>query len=242
MQTITVHTTQNIDIDYEIAGIGERILALLIDYGIFIALSIVGGILAINGLTEFGVSFYFIVVGVAFAFYDLVCEVFLNGQSLGKRILKIKVISLDGNRPTFSQYLLRWVLRFVDFPLTAYLGALVSAIVTDNGQRIGDIAAGTAMVKTHPRTQMNNLVFRPSDDTYVPVFKEVSQLTDDDINLIADVLHNYMRTRNSMIVYNMARRIMDHFQIALPPGMNDMQFLETIIKDYSHIVAQADML
>jgi uncharacterized RDD family membrane protein YckC len=242
MQTITVHTTQNIDIDYEIAGIGERILALLIDYGIFIALSIVGGILALNGLTEFGVSFYFIVVAVAFAFYDLVCEVFLNGQSVGKRILKIKVISLDGNRPTFSQYLLRWVLRFVDFPLTAYLGALVSAIVTDNGQRIGDIAAGTAMVKTHSRTQMNNLVFRPSEDTYVPVFKEVSQLTDDDINLIADVLHNYMRTRNSMIVYNMARRIMDHLQIASPPGMNDMQFLETIIRDYSHIVAQADVL
>ena len=242
MQTITVHTTQNIDIDYEIAGIGERILALLIDYGIFIALSIVGGIMAINGLTEFGISLYFIIVAVTFTFYDLVCEVFLNGQSLGKRILKIKVISLDGNRPTFSQYLLRWVLRFVDFPLTAYLGALVSAIVTDNGQRIGDIAAGTAMVKTHPRTQMNNLVFRPSEDSYVPVFKEVSQLTDEDINLIADVLHNYMRTRNSMIVYNMARRIMDHLQIALPPGMNDMQFLETIIRDYSHIVAQADML
>jgi uncharacterized RDD family membrane protein YckC len=242
MQTITVHTTQNIDIDYEIAGIGERILALLIDYGIFIALCIVGGILAINGLPEFGISLYFIIVGVTFTFYDLVCEVFLNGQSLGKRILKIKVISLDGNRPTFSQYLLRWVLRFVDFPLTAYLGALVSAIVTDNGQRIGDIAAGTAMVKTHPRTQMNNLVFRPSEDSYVPVFKEASQLTDDDINLIADVLHNYMRTRNSIIVYNMGRRIMDHLQIALPPGMNDMQFLETIIRDYSHIVAQADML
>jgi uncharacterized RDD family membrane protein YckC len=242
MQTITVHTTQNIDIDYEIAGIGERILALLIDYGIFIALSILGAILAINQMPEFGIGLYFIIVAVAFTFYDLVCEIFLNGQSLGKRILKIKVISLDGNRPTFSQYLLRWVLRFVDFPLTAYLGALVSAIVTDNGQRIGDIAAGTAMVKTHSRTQMNNLVFRPSEDSYVPVFKEVSQLTDDDINLIADVLHNYMRTRNSMIVYNMARRIMDHLQIALPPGMNDMQFLETIIRDYSHIVAQADMM
>lgn len=242
MQTITVHTTQNIDIDYEIAGIGERILALLIDYAIFFAFYILGIIVAINGLEGIGLKIYIIIVVLIFAFYDLVCEIFLNGQSLGKRILKIKVISLDGNRPTFGQYLIRWVLRLVDFPLTAYLGALVSAIITDNGQRIGDIAAGTAMVRTHPRTQMDNLVFRPSEDSYVPVFKEVSQLTDNDINLIADVLHNYMRTRNSMIVYNMARRIMDHLQIALPPGMNDMQFLETIIKDYSHIAAQADIL
>ncbi|SDF33202.1 Uncharacterized membrane protein YckC, RDD family [Mucilaginibacter pineti] len=242
MQTIKVTTAQNIDIDYEIAGIGERILALAIDYAIFVALAIVGSILSVSGPLREVVSIYFIIVLIIFAFYDLACEMLLNGQSVGKRIMKIKVISLNGNRPTLSQYLLRWTLRLVDFPLTAYLGALVSAIVTDNGQRIGDIAAGTAMVRTHARTQMNKLVFIPSDDSYVPVFKEVAQLTDKDIYLIADVLHNYRKTLNYVIVHNMAERIKEHLQISLPAQMNDMYFLEVVIKDYTHIVASADAL
>jgi uncharacterized RDD family membrane protein YckC len=243
MQTITVHTTQNIDIDYEIAGLGERILARMIDYGIFIALYFFAIFVAAISMSEIGFAVVLIFTAVLFVFYDLVCEVFLNGQSIGKRIMKIKVISLNGNRPTFGQYLIRWVMRLVDFGITLNIGALVSAIVTENGQRIGDIAAGTAMIKTHPRTQMNNLVFTPSEDGYVPVFTEVSQLNDSDVGLIADVLHNYIKTRNSVIVFNMAQRIKDHLSISiLQPEMNDLKFLQTIIKDYSHISAQTESL
>jgi uncharacterized RDD family membrane protein YckC len=246
MHTIKVRTTQNIEIDYEIAGLGERILAKLIDYGVFIPLFIIGTVIIANGANsktnDITIGIYFIGLIVLFAFYDLVCEQLFNGQSIGKRIMKIKVISLDGNRPTFGQYLLRWLLRLVDFTMTAYLGALVSAIVTEHGQRIGDIAAGTAMIRTNPRTKMDNLVFNPSADDYVPVFKAVSQLTDSDITLVADVLQNYMKTRNSMVVYNMAQRIKDHLLILPPADMNDMQFLQTIVKDYSHLSAQTEGL
>src|SRR5947209_3365981 len=108
MEIITVHTTQNIDIDYEIGGLGERIVAYIIDLGIFIALSIIGGILAANALSQTGIGIYFIIVGVMLLSYDLVCEVFFSGQSVGKLVMKIRVISLDGARPRFSQYLLRW--------------------------------------------------------------------------------------------------------------------------------------
>ncbi|WP_183564476.1 RDD family protein [Mucilaginibacter sp. SP1R1] len=242
MQTIKIHTTQNIDIDYEIAGLGERILAKLIDYVVFIPLWIIGFVVAVNGINDVGIGLYFIIVFVLFVFYDLVCEQFLNGQSIGKRVMKIKVISLNGNRATFGQYLLRWLLRLVDFTLTAYLGALIAAIVTENGQRIGDIAAGTVMVRTEPRTKIDNLVFKPSDDTYVPVFKEVGQITDNDIALIAEVIQNYTKTGNSVLVYNMAQRIKDHLGVVPPREMNDMLFLKTIVKDYSHISAQTESL
>lgn len=242
MQTIKVHTTQNIDIDYEIAGLGERIVAKLLDYLVFVPLWIIGFVLAANRVGDIGVGAYFIIVAVIFVFYDLICEQFLNGQSIGKRISKIKVISLNGNRPTFGQYLLRWLLRLVDFGMTGGLAALVSAIVTENGQRIGDIAAGTAMIRTQPRTKIDNLVFRPSDDSYVPVFKEVSQLNDQDVALIAEVIQNYARTGNNMLVFNMAQRTKEHLGIVSPRDMNDMVFLQTIVKDYSHISAQAESL
>jgi len=248
MQTIKVHTTQNIDIDYEIAGLGERIVAKLLDYLVFVPLWIIGFVLAVNQIGDICIGAYFIIVAVIFVFYDLICEQFLNGQSIGKRIMKIKVISLNGNRPTFGQYLLRWLLRLVDFSITGGLGALIAAIVTENGQRIGDIAAGTALIRTQPRTKIDNLIFNPSEDSYVPVFKEVSELSEQDIALVAEVIQNYAKTgnyiksRNNVLVYNMAQRIKEILGVIPPPEMNDMLFLQTIIKDYSHISAQTKSL
>jgi uncharacterized RDD family membrane protein YckC len=241
MEIITVHTTQNIDIEYEIGGLGERILAYLIDMGIFIALAIIINIIiASAGSTTIQVFLW--IIYVLFIFYDLICEVFFNGQSIGKLIMKIRVISLDGARPKFSQYLLRWLFRMVDFAITLWLGGLISAAMTKNGQRIGDLVAGTVIIKTKPRTKMNNLVFASVDDSYKPVFTQVSQLSDQDIELIHEVIQIYYKTGNSSLVYTMADKIRDHLLIALPPNMNSMQFLQTVIKDYSHIATHADAL
>jgi uncharacterized RDD family membrane protein YckC len=242
MEIITVHTTQNIDIDYEIGGLGERILAYLIDLAIFVALAIVGGILA-NALSDTGIAVYFIIVGLMLLFYDLVCESFFNGQSAGKVVMKIRVISLDGTRPKFSQFLLRWLFRLVDnFGITVYLGGVVAIILTDKGQRIGDIVAGTVVIRTKPRTNMNNLVFASVEDGYQPVFAQAGQLKDTDISLVHEVIESYFKTGNTVAVYKMADRIREYLQISLPPNMNSMQFLQTIIKDYSHITAQTDAL
>lgn len=241
MQTITVHTTQNIDIDYEIAGLGERIVGRIIDYAIFIAFYFIFIFLIIGKMPQTALIICGIIMAVVFIFYDLLCETLLNGQSVGKRVMKIRVISLDGNRPRFGQYLLRWLMRMVDFGITLNLGALLCALVTENGQRIGDLVAGTVMVKTHPRTKIDSLTFRPSDDGYEPIFKEVAELHDDDVRLIADVVHNYMKTHNAMVVYNMAVKLKEHLKIAtLPSEMNDLQFLQAIIKDYSHVSAMSE--
>ena len=242
MEIITVHTTQNIDIDYEVGGLGERILAYLIDIGIFIALAIIGGILSTNVFSAKGSAAYFIIIGLMLLCYDLVCESFFNGQSAGKIVMKIRVISLDGTRPKFSQFLLRWLFRLIDFSITTYLAGVVSIIMTDKGQRIGDLVAGTVLIRTKPRTQMNNLVFRTTDDSYQPVFAQASQLKDEDISLIHEVIENYFKTGSNVAVYKMADRIREHLLISLPPNMNSMQFLQTIIKDYSHITAQTDAL
>ena len=241
MEIITVHTTQNIDIDYEIGGLGERILAYIIDLAIFIALAIIGGILA-SVLSNTGIAVYFIIVGLMLLFYDLVCESFFNGQSAGKVVMKIRVISLDGTRPKFSQFLLRWLFRLVDFSLTSWLGGVITIILTEKGQRIGDIIAGTVVIRTKPRTNMNNLVFATVEDGYQPVFAQAGQLKDTDIGLIHEVIESYFKTGNNIAVYKMADRIREYLQISLPPNMNSMQFLQTIIKDYSHITAQTDAI
>lgn len=237
MENITIHTAQNIDIEYEIGGLGERIVACLIDLSIFIALAIIGGVLT-TVFSNDGIAIYFIAVGVIMLFYDLVCEVFFNGQSLGKRVMNIRVISLNGARPKFSQYLLRWLFRLIDLPLTSWIGGMISIILTDKGQRIGDIVAGTAMVRTTPRTTINKIVYANIDDAYQPVFAGAGMLKDEDINLISEVITNYSKTGNGTIVHSMADKLRQYLSISLPPDMNSLKFLKTIIKDYSHITAR----
>lgn len=241
METITVTTTQNIDIDYEIGGLGERVLAKLIDYAIFVPFLIIGIFLAaaINSLV---LGWYYIILYVLFLFYDLICEVFFNGQSFGKKIMKIRVISVDGARPRFSQYLLRWLFRLVDFGVTGGLAALVTAVMTDKGQRVGDIVAGTTLIRAIPRTTMNNLVYANVEESYQPVFSQAIQLSDSDISIIHEVINNYFKTGNSTIVLTLAEKIKALLKVTPPSTMNNLLFLQTILKDYSHIAAHADAL
>ena len=244
MQTITVHTSQNIDIDYEVASLGDRLLAYLIDGGIFALIYILAIIIGIStSAISGGAGSVFIIVLVViyftlYVFYDLACEVFMNGQSFGKRLMKIKVISLDGAQPTIGQYLLRWLFRIVDFTLTGGLCGLISVAVSDNKQRVGDMVAGTTLIKTEPRTKENDIAFIPGEESYEPVYTQATQLSDRDIELIHEVIRTYLQTGNTTVVYNMAEKVREHLNIAARQDINSLQFLQIILKDYNHITSQ----
>ena len=243
MDTIKISTAQNIDIEYEIAGLGERIAARCIDLAGFVVLYFLAMIIGVIGLGSFsGASFYVALIGFAilFVFYDLICELFMDGQTFGKKALKIKVISLDGAQPTFGQYIFRWLFRMIDFgfPFGWGVVALVSVVVTKNHQRVGDILAKTTLIKTRPRTQIENVAFSFAlPDEYQPVFKEVLHLNDRDIELVYEVLTGYYQTGNPQLIYAMATKIKEHILTTIPAGMNELQFLETVMKDYKQLTS-----
>jgi uncharacterized RDD family membrane protein YckC len=250
MQTVRIKTSQNIDIDYEVAGLGDRILARVVDIGVFTGLFYVIYLIIIffyiSQIGQLqqggGVPVTLIVIGIIYSliliFYDLVAEIFFNGQSIGKYAIKIKVVNIDGARPTIGQYFLRWAFRLVDFGITLGFGAVISVAVSEKKQRIGDIIAGTTLIKTKPRTTLNELFLNSVDDSYEPVFPQVSNLSDADITLIHDVISNFKGTGNSSVVYNMAMRVKDHLAVIIPARMNDFDFLQTVIKDYSYITSR----
>ncbi|WP_379087658.1 RDD family protein [Pedobacter sp. UC225_65] len=95
METVRVSTSQHVDIDYPVAGLGERVAARLIDFGLFIAIFLIFLLFfSLTGLINSGrivVIVMLLIFGAGFVFYDLICEIFMNGQSIGKRLLKIKV-------------------------------------------------------------------------------------------------------------------------------------------------------
>lgn len=247
MQTVTVHTSQNIDIDYEVADLGDRVLARLIDMAIFISIIIFTVILILmsSGYEAMNNTLGIVLIIVyasLYVFYDLACEVFMNGQSVGKRLRKIKVVSIDGAQPTIGQYLLRWLFRIVDFSLTSSLCALISVAVSDKKQRVGDMVAGTTLIKTEPRTQAEHIAFNPVEENYEPQYPQATQLSDHDIELIHEVIRTYLQTGNTMIVYNMAEKVKEHLGVPAREDINSLEFLEIILKDYNYLVAKQSEL
>ncbi|MGY3052679.1 putative RDD family membrane protein YckC [Pedobacter sp. UYEF25] len=244
METIKISTAQNIDIEYEVAGLGERVLARLIDLGGFLALYILSIILfGVAAFSNSSIGFYAVIIGfsVIFIFYDLVCELTMNGQSVGKKIMKIKVISLTGSQPTLSQYLLRWLFRIIDFSIIFGFGvvAVLAVAFTEKHQRIGDMIAKTIVIKTKPRTAFKSIVFSAlTPDDYHPIFLESIHLNDAQVALIHEVLTGFYKTGNAELIYNMAEKTKTHISATMPHGMNELQFLETVLRDYNHLTAK----
>lgn len=246
MQTVKITTSQNIDIEYEMAGLGERMVAYLIDWGIlflvyyaaFIVMTIlnlVPGTGPESSAVIFGIVIFVIII--LFALYDLICEVFLHGQSFGKKLMKIRVVSIDGTSPRLGQYLLRWIFRLVDFTLTFQLGGLISVTTSKPHQRIGDRVAGTTVIKTKPRTQLEDIAFIPPEENYQPLFPEAERLNSRDIELIHEVIRNFKESGNNVLVYNLAVKLSEHLSVQIPAQMNEMEFIQALLKDHNAITS-----
>lgn len=240
MNTIKITTTQNIDLEYDLAGVGERFVAWLIDAGIFIAYFIV--ITAIIGFGDMGafidknpwISILFI---FPFVFYNLACDIALNGQTLGKKVMKIKVISLNGDQATMGQYMIRWLFRLVDIYLFEALVAFITVAVSPKKQRVGDMVAGTAVIKTSPPSTLHQTIYVPTPDlNYTVSFPEVTILTDKDMQLVKEVILNVNKTGNSMLAYQAAEKIKGILQVQT--SLDPLYFLQVLIADYNHLTSR----
>ncbi|MEM6642931.1 MAG: RDD family protein [Bacteroidota bacterium] len=224
-------TNQNIEIDLELASLGDRILAFLIDLVIMIALLVaISYIVSEIGMDGWTISLFYIPL----MFYSFAFEYFGNGQTLGKRALDIKVVKLDGATPAVGGYLLRWLFRIIDlwlYPLV-FAPAVITYIATKNGQRIGDIVAGTAVIKIRKvgAAQAFKTVAKADHQVIYPVVKS---LNDEQIELIKKALKMRKEGINYQGVEVLARKLKDKLNIDSKDP--DVKFLYTIIADYEFL-------
>jgi len=230
MQKVNIETTQNVLISYEIATLGDRILAYLIDYLIifccFIAIMLVGGLFA--AVNE-NFAWMWIVFYLPVIFYHLLFEVFRDGQSPGKQQMKIKVAKLDGSEPTLGSYLIRWIIRPIDMGIVAILFIAIGG----KGQRLGDLAAGTAVIKLRPgiNTPKQEIIKKIESD-YFPTFPEAERLSSKDVDIILQALAHFNETKNVKPVMAIYHKVIDLLKIKT--DMEAVAFLNLLVKDYNH--------
>ena len=166
--------------------------------------------------------------------YDLLFEVFMNGQSLGKRAMNIRVLSLDGTPPALGAYIMRWMFRLIDTGIFGSMVALIVAAVNGKGQRVGDIAANTAVVKLKQTVSLAQLKQDKLQDDYVPMFPEASLLSDRDVVTIRAVLKKGRDENNSLLVWEAAQKVKE--VIGVQTDMDNMKFLQQLLQDHTYLM------
>jgi uncharacterized RDD family membrane protein YckC len=234
MQTITIQTSQNIDIEYELAGVGDRIVAYLVDFLIYAAYWF--SLILVSGMTKTTTSNYWMFMYfLPILLYQLICETLLNGQSIGKKVKNIRVISLDGNQPHLGQYLIRWIFRIIDTMVTSGLCAVLTIALTEKAQRLGDVLAGTTVVRTLRKTRIQDTIFESTETDHQVKYPRVIELSDKDISLIKEVLNRFdnLPLENNSLLIKTAMKVQQ--LIGNTGAVEAEYFLRDIIKDYNHL-------
>lgn len=258
MALIQIATPFNIDIEFEIAEFHKRLAAYLTDafilfiYLLSMCYLLFGGL---DMLNESSMGFVILVIVLPMVFFNCACELLMNGQTIGKKIFKIRVVSLDGGEATFGQYALRWFLRFYEWGSIMYtiffgnpvigflillLGGIISIIIiatNSRSQRLGDIAAGTAVVNTRSTLTVNDTIFMNiTNESYKVTFPEVLRLSDRDINTLKNVLTQAQKNNNYDMCNKVAHKVQDVLKISTNMYAND--FIEKLLEDYNYLATK----
>lgn len=234
MEKIGIATTQNVTIEYTVASVGDRILATIIDLILFAAyFLLIGSIISEIGGIESNV-YSSIILFLPFFFYDLYCELLFNGQSLGKFLMKIKVVRIDGSQPNFGNYLLRWLFRLIEGILFLWsVVALITILVNGKGQRLGDIAAKTTVIKLGKKIVLEDTIYKHVEEEYEIVFNEVEALSEKDFSIISEIFSHAMKNNKFDIINQLAEKTKATLNINT--DLKSIIFLQTLIKDFTKL-------
>lgn len=241
MSELSINTTQNVKINFIAASVGERLGAFFIDLFIIIcyitALSIVLfdwlqlDRLMVN-LDGWSRGAIFLLLYSPVIVYSLVLESVFEGQSLGKKLLKIKVVKIDGYQAGFGDYLIRWFFRVIDFFTFFGLPGLITVITSQKSQRLGDMAAGTAVITLKNKINISHTILEDIGESYVPTYPLVIKLSDNDMRIIKETFQKAVAKNDHEVIYKLAAKIESVTGIKNQSG-NNSDFIRVILKDYN---------
>jgi len=262
MAVLKLPTSFNIDLEFEVPEFHRRMFAWIIDlilqvFYLIIAFRIYDEYVRSHAsdITFENDPWIQRIIILPVILYHIVCEITMNGQSVGKKLLGIRIINENGGRASISQFLIRSLIRtsdymiliiiiygamfgpFIIWLLIGSVGLLIADIIlvvsNKKSQRLGDILAHTILVNTRPKGSMDETVFMEVADNYIPVFPQIMRLSDKDINAIKGILDTARKKGDFNLAAMAGEKIKSHLMIDTP--MPPFDFLDTLLKDYNYL-------
>jgi uncharacterized RDD family membrane protein YckC len=236
MNKFSIQTAQNITIQQQVATIVQRILGYLIDGLIIVAYVIIYLFIAgSSGLVNLESWAFNLVFLLPVFLYHLLFEIFNNGQSIGKKALRIRVVCLDGSKPKFSNYLIRWLIRPIDFLFSGSI-AIVFILVTGRGQRLGDLAAKTTVISEVRKIGFTNTVAKHLPENYKPKYPQVSVFSDLDMQKANRIFKKAKNTGNHKVILMLSEKLAK--QMGVEFDEKPIAFVDRVITDYTYYAQQ----
>jgi len=227
MSELSITTTQNVNINFTAAHIGNRIAAHIIDnlikgaYALlftYLVLELMGMENYIANLDQWEAGTIYLIAYLPVIFYTLLFESLFEGQTPGKKLLKIKVIKIDGYQASFGDYLMRWLMRLVDILIGGGLIGVIAMANNKKRQRLGDMAAGTAVILLKNDISIDHTILKEVRDNYVPVYPLVIKLSDNDDYAMIDKLQAKIESVTGI----------------KSVSYNSMAFVDSVLHDYNY--------
>lgn len=239
-ETLIIETPERVPLHFALASIGNRFLACAFDhalqtlcflvlYFVFDALMASLNVGGMGGASRWAMALMIILAFLLWSSYFIIFEWRLNGQTPGKRWLKLRVIREDGRPITFWEAAVRNLLRIFDImPIPFYSIGLISVFVSTRGQRVGDLVAGTVVVRERETEAptFNQVFDSPVSDTAlrrackpVQFTADLGPVTEREI----EVVETFLRRRYDLPDHArmwMAWRVATPLLFKLRPGYN----------------------
>lgn len=238
MKTIEINTAQKVTIQYELATLGNRAMAYFVDLlvmgGIMTVLTILGSS-AIGNWENYNL-FLTLIIAPVFVFYTLFSEIMMDGQSIGKKAIGLKVVKLNGDSPSTHDYVMRWMFRFVDIFMS--LGSVAALLInaSPKSQRLGGLLSSTTVIRTTSQRSftLNDILKISTIDTYEPQYPEVRRFNEKEMLFIKKVLERERRYSNpahKKAVQDLSKHVATQLGLTKIPK-DRSKFLRTLINDY----------
>jgi uncharacterized RDD family membrane protein YckC len=229
-EQLSIGTPENVTFGYEMAGIGSRFLAAIVDTALIVLLqfvvfgllfSLAGGLATVESIAGWLVAVFTLLAFALFWGYYIFFEVAWNGRSPGKKWAALRVIRSDGSPITLTESIIRNLVRLVDFlPLYYALGVL-TMFIDGRSRRLGDLAAGTLVVRDGGAVTLESLAEAPAHRLYgfgdqEAVDLPLDRLQKRDVRLAEELLRRYPELHNGD---ELARQVLQalYRRLEVPP-------------------------
>lgn len=235
MAASDIITGQFVRISQTPASVGDRIVERIIDMVVIVvyilSMSFIFG-RWIRGFSDAFTVAAWLAVYLPAVFYSFLFETFNHGQTLGKMAMNTRVVKADGSTPGVGDYLLRWMFLLVDLHFTSI--GLLFIMCTRTNRRLGDMAAGTLVIKLSGYKRMHISIdeFGYARRNYTPVYPEAARLSLRQADVISKTLYGSERY-NADQTARLSAKIQQYLSVTRREN-DDTAFLVTLLHDYQY--------